>query len=126
MIGSECCMYSYVPDNSEHVACLAEKIRDEGAKFHDYFTKDGIFSWLEGFFGGWGARLLQWIFTGLLLIVIIIVLNKCATTALPALITSCLKTKATKVMVSQQTSPYADPDPEEEFYDLYEIGIGNP
>jgi len=126
VIGSECC--TYIPDNSEHIASVADKIKDEGAKFHNYFTQDGLYSWFEGIFGRWGASLLQWIFMGLLWIVIIIVLVKCATAVQPALITSCLKRKSTKIMVSRQTPPSANSDSEAESYDSYEfeLKIGNP
>ena len=82
---------------------------------------------LKEFFGGWETILLQYIFMGLILIVIIIiVLFKCTTKALPALIISYFRRKDTNVMASQQKSPFNDPDPEKEFYDLYEIEIGIP
>ena len=45
---------------------------------------------------------------------------------LPSLIASCFKRKATSAMGSQQTSPYKDPDVEEEFYELSKIVIENP
>ena len=52
VIESECC--TYIPDNSEQITNIADKIKQEGAKFHRYFTKDGLYSWFEGIFRGWG------------------------------------------------------------------------
>ena len=34
VIGVECC--TYIPDNSEDIDNLAEKIKAEGAKYHDF------------------------------------------------------------------------------------------
>ena len=48
VIESECC--TYIPDNSDQITNIADKIKQEGAKFHDYFTKDGLYSWFEGIF----------------------------------------------------------------------------
>jgi len=105
VINSECC--TYVPNNSEQITNIADKIKQEGAKFDNYFTKDGLYSWFEGIFGGWGTTLLHWIFVGLLWIIIVVVLVRCATITLPALIVSCLKRNtATKVMVVQPPSSY--------------------
>ena len=76
----------YIPDNSEQIASTADKIKQEGAQFHDYFTKDGLYSWFERIFGEWGTTLLRWISVGLLWIVVVVVLVKCTTTTLPTLI----------------------------------------
>ena len=102
---SECC--TYIPDNSEQITNIADKIKQEGAKFHNYFTKDGLYSWFEGIFGGWGTTLLHWISVELLWIIIVVVLVGCATITLPALIVSCLKRNAAaKVMVAQPPYSY--------------------
>ena len=74
----ECC--TYISDKSECIASLAEKIKAEEAKFHNYSMDNEIVSWLKGIFGRWETRLLQWIFMGLILPIIIIVLFKCTTT----------------------------------------------
>jgi len=55
LIESECC--TYIPDNSEQIASIADKMKQEGAKFDDYFTKDRLYSWFEWIFGEWGTTL---------------------------------------------------------------------
>jgi hypothetical protein len=50
VIGAECC--TYIPDNSEEITDLIQKIRTEGAKYHDYNPDDlGLVMWLSSSFG---------------------------------------------------------------------------
>ena len=126
VINSECC--TCIPDNSKKITNIADKIKQEGAKFHNDFTKDGLYSWFEGIFEGWRTTLLHWISVGLLwIIIIVVVLVRCTTITMPALIVSCLKRNtAKKVMVAQ--APHSYLGFEIESYDSYEIEpeLGNP
>ncbi len=88
IIGSECC--TYIPDNSERITDLTKKIKNEGAKLHNYFKDTwGITSWLVSTFGGWGASILKFICPILFVILIVLCLIKC----IPALVTKCFTAK---------------------------------
>ncbi len=53
---AECC--TYIPDHSEEITDLIQKIRTEGAKYHDYNPDDlGLVMWLSSTFGTWGSFL---------------------------------------------------------------------
>uniref|UniRef100_A0AAY5KDC8 Uncharacterized protein n=1 Tax=Esox lucius TaxID=8010 RepID=A0AAY5KDC8_ESOLU len=58
VIGTECC--TYIPDETDGVLDLADKIREEGAKFHNYnFDDMGLMAWLSSVFGKWGTFLFK-------------------------------------------------------------------
>uniref|UniRef100_A0AAY5KHK5 Uncharacterized protein n=1 Tax=Esox lucius TaxID=8010 RepID=A0AAY5KHK5_ESOLU len=58
VIGTEC--FTYIHDKSDGVLDLAGKIRDEGAKFHNYSFDDmGLMAWLSSVFGKWGTFLFK-------------------------------------------------------------------
>ena len=77
----------------------------------------GFIPGLKGFLEARGTTLLHWISVGLLWIIIVVLLVRCATITLPALIVSCLKRNAAaKVMVVQPPPSYLGF--EIEFYDL--------
>ena len=51
VIGAECC--TYIPDNSEEIDNLANKIKAEGANYHNFNKGWSMGSWLMGIFGRW-------------------------------------------------------------------------
>ncbi len=83
VIGTDCC--TYIPDNSEEIYNIADTIRQEGARYHDY-VKGGAFAWLGNTFGGVAAKTLQYLFVALVVILAIVLVVAC----LKALVTICL------------------------------------
>ena len=53
-IGAEPC--TFIPDNSEEITDLIQKIRTEDTKYHDYNPGDlGLVMWFSSTFGTWGS-----------------------------------------------------------------------
>uniref|UniRef100_UPI00358FB7CE endogenous retrovirus group 3 member 1 Env polyprotein-like n=1 Tax=Myxine glutinosa TaxID=7769 RepID=UPI00358FB7CE len=77
VIGTDCC--TYIPDNSGDIYNIANTIRREGAKYHDY-VKGGAFAWLENTLGGVAAEILQYLFIGLVVILAIVLVVACLKT----------------------------------------------
>uniref|UniRef100_UPI00358E847C endogenous retrovirus group V member 2 Env polyprotein-like isoform X2 n=1 Tax=Myxine glutinosa TaxID=7769 RepID=UPI00358E847C len=76
VIGTDCC--TYIPDNSGDVYNIADTIRQEGARY-DY-VKGGAFAWLENTFGGVAAKILQYLFVELVVILAIVLVVACLKT----------------------------------------------